>query len=475
MAGFVGRERELAALDRALERVRAGGRAGRPGRALLIRGRRRVGKSRLAEEFVERAGVPHLFFTASAQASVAADLALFTESAVGSDLPGAEGFRDQTPTSWDAALRLLAAALPDDQPAVVVLDEMPYLIANDPGFEGTLQKLFDRELSRRPMLLLCIGSDLAMMEALNEYGRPFHQRATEMVIPPLNPADVAAMLDLPAADAFDAYLVTGGLPLILDEWPHGATLTDYLADAVTDPTSALLVSAERALAAEFPAEAQARRVLGAIGSGERTFALIGRAAGDVPQASLSRALRLLTTKRLVDATTPLSTQSSKETRYVVTDPYLRFWLTFLGPRFADIERGRGDLVLDRIRSSWMSWRGRAIEPVIRESLRRLPDGILPAATAAIGGYWTRTNDPEIDIVGADRAPIAKRITTVGSIKWHDNRPFDTRDLAQLMIHRSRLPGADDNTPLLVITRAGTTTPDDIPTLGPDDLIDTWRT
>lgn len=473
MIVFIGRERELALLDRALDKVRAGGRVGRPGRALLVRGRRRVGKSRLAEEFVERAGVPYVFFTASAQPSTEVDLRLFAEAAISSNLPGADVFRDQTPTSWDAALRLLTAALPEGQPCVVILDEMPYLIANDAGFEGTLQKLFDRELSRRPVLLLCIGSDLAMMEALNEYGRPFHQRATEMVIPPLSPADVAAMLDLPSADAFDAHLVTGGLPLILEEWPSGASVTDYLTEAVTDPTSALLVSAERALAAEFPVEAQARRVLGAIGSGERTYSLIGRAAGDLPQASLSRALQLLTAKRLVDAMIPLSTQGSRETRYVVRDPYLRLWLTFLGPHLAEIERGRGDLVLDRIQSSWTTWRGRAVEPVIRESLRRLSGGILPEGTTVIGGYWTRTNDPEIDIVGADREPIAKRVTMVGSIKWKDARPFDTHDLARLMIHRSRLPGADEQTPLLAVTRAATTVPG-VVVLDADDLIAVWR-
>jgi hypothetical protein len=38
-----------------------------------------------------------------------------------------------------------------------------------------------------------------------------------MVVPPLNPAEVAAMLGLPPAEAIDAYLITGGLPLILDE------------------------------------------------------------------------------------------------------------------------------------------------------------------------------------------------------------------------------------------------------------------
>ena len=127
----------------------------------------------------------------------------------------------------------------------------------------------------------------------------------------------------------------------------------------------------------------------------------------------------------------------------------------------------------RVRDSWTSWRGRAIEPFVREALARILSDDRLSAAPAVGGYWTRTNDPEIDIVGADRAPIAKQITTVGSIKWHDNRPFDTHDLAHLMIHRSRLPGADDNTPLVAVTRAGTTT-HDIPTLGPDDLINTWQ-
>ncbi|SBT55029.1 ATP-binding protein [Micromonospora narathiwatensis] len=472
MDGFVGRLRELALLDGMLARVARGGRAGRPGRALLMRGRRRVGKSRLVEEFVERAGVPHLFFTASAQPTVTADLALFVSAAAGSALPGADLFAAQSPRTWDAALALLAAALPADRPSVVVLDELPYLIATDPGFEGTLQKVFDRELSRRPVLLICIGSDLAMMEALNDYGRPFHQRATEMVVPPLSPHEVGEMLGLPPAEAFDAYLVSGGLPLILDEWLPGATLHDYLAEAVTDPTSALLVSGERALAAEFPAQSQAGVVLRAIGSGERTFSSIARAAGGMPQASLTRALRLLGDKRIVDVALPLSTRPSRETRYLVSDPYLRFWLSFLGPHLPEIERGRGDLTLARIRSSWTSWRGRAIEPVVRESLRRLPSGHLPPETAVVGGYWTRTNDPEIDLVGADRTPVAKRITFVGSVKWLENGPFDDHDLGRLLMHRAQLPGADERTPLVAVSRSGVAV-DGVAVLTPADLLTAW--
>jgi len=470
--GFVGRQRELAQLGDLLDRVRTGGRVGRPGSAVLIRGRRRVGKSRLVEEFAQRASLPHVFFTATG-APRAEELASFAAEVAASDLPEAARFADfATPQTWDAALTLLAGVLPTDQPSMVVFDEMPYLIAEDPSFEGILQKSFDRTLSRLPVLLVLIGSDLSMMEALNTYGRPFYQRGTEMTVPPLNPAEVAAMLGLPPAEAIDAFLITGGLPLILDEWPQGAALWEYMEYAVRRPTSALIVSGERALAAEFPAEAQARTVLGAIGHGERTFTLIGRSAGGLNPGALSRSLDILTSKRLVEAHLPLSTQPSRETRYYVADAHLRFWLSFIGPSMPMIERGRGDQVLAAIKGKWSSWRGRAIEPIVRQSLLRLPAGMLPGGTEAVGGYWTRTNDPEIDLVGADRAPIAKKVTMTGSIKWLENKPFDGRDLSRLVIHRSRLPGTDDTTALLAVSRTGATT-SGVTVLTPDDLLAAW--
>lgn len=470
--GFIGRRTELRMLDDLLSDVAAGGRNGRPGRAVLVRGRRRVGKSRLVEEFLDRARVPHVFFTAVG-GSREEDLAGFASEVAASDLPDAHRFEDfAAPQTWDAALRLLASALPTDTPSIVVLDEMPYLVREDPSFEGALQKVFDRELSRLPVLLVLIGSDVAMMEQLNTYGRPFYQRGTEMIVPPLTPRDVADMLDLAPADAFDAYLVSGGLPLILEEWPRGAGLWDYLELALRRPTSALLVSGERALAAEFPTEAQARTVLGAIGHGERTFTLIGRAAGGLHPTSLKRSLELLVGRRVVAADVPLSTQPSRETRYRVEDPYLRFWLSFVGPGIPAVERGRGDRVLDTIRTGWTSWRGRAVEPVVREALWRLADDLLPHGTSAVGGFWTRTNDPEIDLVGADRAPIAKKITFVGSIKWLERKPFDHRDLARLITHRGQLPGADDDTPLFAVTRSGCTA-EGVRAVAPEELLSAW--
>jgi hypothetical protein len=212
------------------------------------------------------------------------------------------------------------------------------------------------------------------------------------------------------------------LPLICAAWPPGEDLWAFLETELANPVSALLVSAERSLAAELPDSANARDVLSAIGSGERTFTNIARAAGGIAHASLTRAIDALAAKRIVVGELPVWTRPSKERRYRVTDPYLRFWLRFIGPRLPEIERLRGDLTLQRIRDSWTAWRGRAVEPLARESLARLlPDGRLPAASA-VGAYWNRSSTIEFvpcpspcghAWLGVDRFAVSCRVVLGG--------------------------------------------------------------
>ncbi len=113
-------------------------------------------------------------------------------------------------------------------------------------------------------------------------------------------------------------------------------------------------------------------LLEAIGGGERTFsAIAGEAGGTAPLASgtLSPILNTLILKRVIAADSPVSTKAdTKNKRYRIADPYLRFWLAFLERGLPVVARGRGDLLLQRIERSWASWRGRAVEPVVRESL-----------------------------------------------------------------------------------------------------------
>lgn len=113
-----------------------------------------------------------------------------------------------------------------------------------------------------------------------------------------------------------------------------------------------------------------------------------------------------------------------------------------------------------------------MEPAIREALERLPAEERVTPEAVVGSYWTRTNDPELDLVFADRAPAASRILGVGSIKWLEKAPFDGRDLARLVQHRAQLPGASEDTPIIAVARSGCIV-EGVRLYGPEDLLAAW--
>lgn len=464
MAGFVGRKSEIALLRRHLGKVRRG-----TGVFLSVRGRRQVGKSRLLEEFLAQAGVPSVFFAATRGAAKEEELRFFVEEVAASTLEVAPLFAGASFDRWESALRLIGAQA--TRPSVVVLDELPYLLAGDPSLEGALQKTWDRYLSPSPVLLVGVGSDLSTMEMLGRYDRPLYQRMLEMVVDPLTVADVAEMVQLSAPNAFDATLVTGGFPKLVATWGRARSLKAFLNEQLSESTSPLVVVGERIVNAEFPSGLQARDVLGVIGAGTRTFATIGARSG-LNQGSLTRTLSSLVEKRVVAVDRPLAGESSRNALYRVADPYLRFWLRFVSPAMEELLRGRGPAVKDRILQHWEEYRGRAVEPLVRASVERLlPDARFGHARC-VGSWWTRTGNIEVDLVGARDPQAPTEVAFVGSIKWRERAPFDRRDLTHLAASRLRVPGAEDAR-LVGVARAGFSTTELDVALGPNDLVAAW--
>jgi AAA+ ATPase superfamily predicted ATPase len=478
--GFVGRGAELARLHDWLEEIARSGR----GKAIAVRGRRAVGKSTLIEEFLLREKAAHVFFAASKDQPSGEALAGFLGELERSTLPiSAELAAGVRPDSWEATLRLIATSCASADrsatpaPACLVIDELPWLSEQEPSIEGLLQSAWDRYLGRLPILLVLIGSDLHMMEALERYDRPLHGRVTPFVIEPLNPAETAGMIHAEPLTALDAYCLFGGFPQLAATWHRRDTVTRYLARELADPTSSLVVTGERVMAAELPPNSAPRAVISAIGAGDTEFTKILNRAG-VGRTSLSAALKTLTEKRIVSRQTPFANKQheAKLSRYTIADPYLRFWLRFIAPNMPLIERRRGDLALQRIMDGWSAYQGRAIEPIVHASIEQmLPDERFGEANH-LSAYWTRTNDPEVDIVGHDDDRRPRSATFVGSIKWRQTAPFSREDAADLAAVRPLVPLTDSATRLLGVSRSGFS-PDaklDIE-LGPEDLLRAWAT
>jgi uncharacterized protein len=478
LPGFVGRETELAWLRDRLDHVARSG----AGQILAVRGRRGVGKSTLVEEFLLRRDPSHAFFSASKdQPSREAFTGLLTELEH-STLPiAAELAAGVKPNSWEAALRLLATTAADSSqsspsaPLCLVIDELPWLAEQEPSIEGLLQTIWDRRLKRLPILLILIGSDLHMMEALEHYDRPLHGRVRPMVIEPLDPAEVAEMTGTDPATALDAYCVVGGFPQLASTWRASDTVNSYLERVLADPTAPLIVTGERVIGAELPPHSSARAVLAAVGAGETEFTKVLARSG-IGRTSLSLALKTLTEKRIVNRQSPFGgANDTKLGRYTVTDPYLRFWLRFLAPSLPVIERRRGDLVCERIMASWSAFRGHAIEPIVRASIEQmLPDARF-ADARFVGSYWTRTNHPEVDLVGSDRDHRPTKAEFVGSIKWRDRAPFSREDSGVLAATRTQVPLTSASTLLVGVSRTGFAPRAQLDVkLGLAELLAAWR-
>ena len=292
-------------------------------------------------------------------------------------------------------------------------------------------------------MLFCIGSDISMMEQLMDHDRALFGRPTLQIrIPPLSPGDIAQLLALDAGDVFDAYLTIGGFPMLAADWGARMTRKRFLARELIDPSSNLIVNGERILAAEFRSETQAREVLEAIGKGERRFEEIRRRTSLQP-ASLSRSLELLVHgKGVVERLTPYAAPlPRRDPRYLVADPYLRFWLRFVAPYMQEIERGRGDEAVARVTRDWSVYRGAAIEPIVRATIERMLPNDRFGDARRVGSWWDRTGR-QLDLVGLPEGGGPARVSFVGSIKWRERAPFDGNDLRALEAALTLVPGVE---------------------------------
>jgi uncharacterized protein len=153
---------------------------------------------------------------------------------------------------------------------------------------------------------------------------------------------------------------------------------------------------------------------------------------------------------------PLATVPGKPPLYRVADSNLRLYLAMLRTAQEHGRRGHPETAVRLVRRRWTSWRGRAVEPIVRQALERAS---LAATTPwpeveVVGGWWNRRFDPEIDLVGADRAPVARRISFVGSVKWLGS-PFDAHDLGRLVAGARQVPGFEPGaTGLAVVSLSG---------------------
>lgn len=404
-------------IDRVDERRRLVEAADRAPQLVVIRGRRRVGKSFLIHRSLE--GRRQISLQADEQEE-GGHLELLAEETARL-LPGAPPLRF---ASWDEALRFLAAEA-EREPLVLVLDEFQWLLQAQPALDSIVQRHWDRwQRSSTPITLILSGSALSLMEGLLDHGSPLFGRADYR--PLLEPLDyrIAAEFGgagLSPAEKLKRYAVLGGTPQY-QVWAGSARVMPAIEARVLRKGESLYEEPLHLLREEQRVRDPGTyfAILRAIAGGATRFnELKQRARID---ANLDVMLARLEELGYVERRVPIG-QAGGRPSYRIRDPFFRFWFRYVFPARSRLERGRVEEVLAEIEADLDTFMGAAFEDCCREWVGRYaPPDAIPRFDA-LGAWWSRSGDMEIDVVATRK----ERLVLLGSCKWSTRAPVAVLD------------------------------------------------
>ncbi len=397
----------------------------------VLYGRRRCGKSRLLREVIP--ANRSVYFVGDDREAALQRRSLAVEMG-----RGIEGFADVSYPDWEA---LLARWWNDAEPGtVLILDELPSLVARGPELPSLLQKVIDQR-SERGLHLIVAGSSQRMMQGLVlDRSAPLYGRATEILkIAPLAAGWIEEALG--GADpggSIQAYAHWGGIPRYWELARDHENLAAAVRELVLDPLGVLHEEPRRLLLDDLRDTTQAASILNLIGQGCHRVSEIGGRLGK-PATSLGRPLQRLMEMGLVTREVPYGAprRASKRTLYRIADPFLRFWFRCVEPNRSRLEARQLEIVERDIAKEAKHHVASVWEDLARAGVPFLSvrDGSWGAARRWWGAGLDR-RPLEIDLVAED---TGGRLL-VGEVKWSSPRDGGTllRELEQKI---GRLPFA----------------------------------
>lgn len=402
---FLDRRDELARLIRLVTREE--------GAFGVLYGRRRCGKSRLLQEAAPARTCVYFVGddreAALQRASLASEIGRFLQ-----------GFGDVTYSEWDT---LFARWWSDAPPgAVLILDELPAMVARAPELPSVIQKHVDHGPRQRVHLLVAGSSQRMMQGLVLDRSAPLYGRATEILkIAPLAAGWIGEALSIAdPADAVVAFAHWGGIPRYWELAGDHSGLAEAVRSFVLDPLGVLHEEPGRLLLDDLRDTSQAASVLSLIGRGcHRVSEIAGRLGK--PATSLGRPLQRLMEIGLVEREVPFgaTARGTKRSRYRFSDPFLAFWFRFVEPNRSRLEARQLEAVERSIATDVKHHIAWVWEQLARQSVPRLR--IRGETWGPASRWWGSGVDRkplEVDLVaesaGGDRL-------LVGEVKWASPR------------------------------------------------------
>ena len=386
---FVGRKKELQHLSFELSDWKKRS-------AILIYGKRRVGKSTLIGEAAKNFdGI--VFNHLCVSSSFEGNLELICRSVCdGLSLPYMK---------FESLFALMDFLKTLDQRILLIIDEYPYLkqAKKKNEVDSYMQVVIDR-LPQNVKLILC-GSYITVMKELLTEDNPLFGRFS--LIQHIHDFDYHEASEfypnLSVRDKISFYAVFGGCPYVLKNLNYSKSLRENIEEFLLPETGLIRSHIENVILREIQKSFDIR-VLETIGNGKKKYSEIRDGIGGVETGLLDKQLKILLDMETIQKLAPINRKNDKKKQfYEIVDNLMRFYFSYLFSRTGVISRiGEIQFYDKYIQTSLTQFVSRRFEDITLQYFHRMAILGKYPNVEDFGSYWyddptTKTNG-EFDCV-----------------------------------------------------------------------------
>lgn len=354
-------------------------------------GRRRIGKTSLLLESVEKQKYLYLFVSRKNEQLLCAQFQKEAQEVLGLQIFGSiRAFQD-------IFEQLLIYATKEHY--TLIIDEFQEFEYVNASIFSDIQRLWDKYKDHAKLNFIACGSIYSMMlKIFEDRKEPLFGRLTSKMV--LQPFSVGVMKEIlgdynpkyTSEDLLCMYTITGGVAKYITLLMEAGAITETMMfDLITRPDSPFLVEGKDLLVSEFGKEYGTYfSILQLIASGKTTQTEMDSIVGKNTGAYL---VNLEKEYSLISKNKPMFAKpESRKARWSISDNYLRFWFRFIYPSQSMLELGKHGLLREYIVQNYEQYSGLMLEKYFREKISE------SERITAIGSYWDNKGENEIDLI-----------------------------------------------------------------------------
>lgn len=335
---FIGRKTEMLELQALLKKKSAS--------FVVVKGRRRIGKSRLLDEFSkDKRTFKFIGLPPNESTTKQSQLDEFSRQ-----LSVVTGLPDIKADDWSKLFALLAREVDRGQ-AVIIFDEISWIGSKDSDFLGKLKNAWDESFKKNPKLIFVVcGSVSTWIDENIINNTAFYGRISwTMTVEPLPLNDCNLLLEAQGFkgsvyEKFKVLSVTGGVPWYIEQIQGNFNADDNIRRQCFTKGSALFEEFEKIFHEVFGKRDKVyKTIVEALSNSPLEYEEIVKKVGYQSSGRFSQYLSDLLSAGFISRDYSWSLtkgEDSSISRFRLSDNYLRFYIRYVAPKYSQIEKGR---------------------------------------------------------------------------------------------------------------------------------------